>query len=411
MKISELTRRDILDELRMRNTQWYGRLDEVAFLSRLFELDALPSHDSRFKDMAGDIWQHRINNLDWDDWWVFDDGRLSLNTNDNAYLKFLCEMIHPVVRSDEEEVAALLGMFNRRLIHDGWKIIEKERISGKPVFIAVSTDANVPVQKAERIGSAFALSQLQKCDDKIAKGDFDGAISAARSLLESVFADIYHKTTGERMEKGGKLLDSYKVIRNLLNLSEDKYSNEAIKGILRSLTGIVGGLDELSNDMGDRHIRPVEPQRHHALLCVNSVKTLVNFLYDTIDYRFKGKENIFQQLLDVLDSDLRLLESEELRKHREVQKVYARTDPNIRALLKRNLIESYEIDSYRDSDIFFGALTILRDDLKPADIDAVYVAHKDNSQACGLGRFLKEMREFNPLLIPKATPSDTPKPS
>lgn len=402
MKISEITRRDIRDELRLRNTQWSGRLDEVEFLSRLYPLQSLPSGDSRFQDMAGDVYQHRINNLDWDEWWVFDDSRLRLDSDDETFLKFLCEMIHPVVRSDEEEVAALLGMFNRRLVHDGWKLIEKEKISGKPVFIAVSTDADIPVQRVERIGSAFAQSQLQKCDDKIAKGDYDGAISAARSLLESVFADIFHKTTGERVEKGGKLLDGYKDIKNLLNLSDDKYSNEAIKGILRSLSGLVSGLDELSNDMGDRHIRPVVPQRHHAQLCVNAGKTITNFLYDTLEYRFKGKENILQQLLDVLDSDLRKLPSDELRANKAVQKVYARTDPNIRALMKRTLIESYEISQYRHSDIFFAALTILRDDLKPADIDTVHKAHKDNPQACGLNQFLTEMREFNSNLVPKS---------
>lgn len=41
MKISEITRRDIRDELRLRNTQWSGRLDEVEFLSRLYPLQAL----------------------------------------------------------------------------------------------------------------------------------------------------------------------------------------------------------------------------------------------------------------------------------------------------------------------------------------------------------------------------------
>ena len=150
--------------------------------------------------MAGDIYQHRINNTDWDDWWVFTDTRLELD-NDEKYLSFLCEMIHPVVRSDTTEVAALLELFNRRLIHDGWKIIEKEKISGHPVFVAISNDADVQIQDTERIGNTYALSQLKKCDDKIGQGDYDGAISSSRSLLESVFADIFNKTTGETILK------------------------------------------------------------------------------------------------------------------------------------------------------------------------------------------------------------------
>jgi hypothetical protein len=37
---------------------------------------ALPSNDPRFNDAAGDIWQHRINNFDWDIDWVFYDSYL-----------------------------------------------------------------------------------------------------------------------------------------------------------------------------------------------------------------------------------------------------------------------------------------------------------------------------------------------
>jgi hypothetical protein len=42
-------------------------------LQRLYDLDALPSTDSRFKTAGRDIAQHRIANEDWDDEWVFSD--------------------------------------------------------------------------------------------------------------------------------------------------------------------------------------------------------------------------------------------------------------------------------------------------------------------------------------------------
>ena len=64
MKISELTRRDIFDAMKIENVMWHGRLEETEFLSRLYDLSALPSYDGRFKDAAGDIWQHRVNNND-----------------------------------------------------------------------------------------------------------------------------------------------------------------------------------------------------------------------------------------------------------------------------------------------------------------------------------------------------------
>lgn len=162
---------------------------------------------------------------------------------------------------------------------------------------------------------------------------------------------------------------------------------------------MVENIDNLSNEMGDRHIRPVTPQRHHAQLCVNAAKTLINFLYDTLEYRYAGKENIYQQLIGVLDSDIRLRPYEEMIAHRDVQKVFQRTDPNIRNLLKKNFIEEYDVDSYRDSDIFFSALEILRGELKAVDVKNVFEKHWNNDQACGMKNFLIKIDAFNPTLV------------
>ena len=63
MKISEITRRDILDALlvSVEGDQIYGRLEELEFLSRVWDLEAMPSTDARFDNAHGDIWQHTVN--------------------------------------------------------------------------------------------------------------------------------------------------------------------------------------------------------------------------------------------------------------------------------------------------------------------------------------------------------------
>jgi hypothetical protein len=137
MKISQIARRDIVDAIVVEQINWAGRLEEPEFLSRIFDLSALPSTDSRFKDAAGDIWQHRINNpLDWENDWVFYDHRFNLtNCDDDLYLRFLCETIHPVVRPDVTESQRLCQLYNSALINDGFEIVEKTRLSGRPVYI------------------------------------------------------------------------------------------------------------------------------------------------------------------------------------------------------------------------------------------------------------------------------------
>jgi len=134
--ISELTRRDIFDFIRT-NVNWAGRLSETEFLERLYPVSDLPSCDSRFENMAGDIWQHTVNNNDWDDDWVLTDPRLELESGpDEVLLAFLAEMLHPVVRPFSAEARRVLEAFNGYLEPDGWEIAERERVSGRPVFAA-----------------------------------------------------------------------------------------------------------------------------------------------------------------------------------------------------------------------------------------------------------------------------------
>lgn len=61
---SELTKRDVLDILdkafESGEFYYHERLDEIDFLSRIFNLDVLPSFDSRYPTMTGDIFQHTI---------------------------------------------------------------------------------------------------------------------------------------------------------------------------------------------------------------------------------------------------------------------------------------------------------------------------------------------------------------
>ncbi|MHB8563831.1 MAG: AbiJ-related protein, partial [Acidiferrobacteraceae bacterium] len=136
MKISQITRRDIIDSMVAENVNWNGRLEESEFLARLFELQNLPSTDGRFKDAAGDIWQHRVNNFDWDEDWVFYDQRFDLlGGDDEVFLRFLCETIHPVVRPDVTEAERICQLYNQFLQNDGFQLIERTRLSGKPVYV------------------------------------------------------------------------------------------------------------------------------------------------------------------------------------------------------------------------------------------------------------------------------------
>jgi hypothetical protein len=83
------------------------------------------------------IWQHRVHNNDWSNDWLFDDSRFDMMTGPaDTGLRFLCEMLHPVVRNDAEEVGSLRESINEFLRPDGVELYEASRISGRPVFAA-----------------------------------------------------------------------------------------------------------------------------------------------------------------------------------------------------------------------------------------------------------------------------------
>ena len=145
--ITEITRRDIFDlfthgiehdELWDASTHRYyywGRLQEIDFLSRLYDLKSLPSYDDRFPDAAGDIRQHTVNNDDFELGWVFTDERFQLLTGTDAtFLGFLCEVFHPAVRYEKGYWEEFLEAVNNLLRNDGYELYPAETISGRDVY-------------------------------------------------------------------------------------------------------------------------------------------------------------------------------------------------------------------------------------------------------------------------------------
>lgn len=120
----------------------YGRLSEIDFLSRIYNLEDMPSTDNRFSNARDDIWQHTVNNDDWDNFWYFSDSRFHLsNGNDDKYiLHFICEMLHPAVRNEQSQWREYLNKFNEILEPDGYCLNAVKNISGREVFEAQEID-------------------------------------------------------------------------------------------------------------------------------------------------------------------------------------------------------------------------------------------------------------------------------
>ena len=113
----------------------YGKLSEIDFLKRIYDLNSLPSYDNRFENAEGDIWQHTINNDDYEDGWIFEDERFKLlNGDDEVLLKFLCAVFHPAVRVENGYWKEFLDAVNGLLRNDGYELYPESKISGRDVY-------------------------------------------------------------------------------------------------------------------------------------------------------------------------------------------------------------------------------------------------------------------------------------
>lgn len=298
MEISEVTRRAIIDEIILSEEHWSGRLEEPDFLARVYSVQEMPSGDPRFDDAYHDIWQHRVNNpFDWGDDWVFTDSRFALlHGDDDTFLRFLVETIHPVVRPDAEKAAELADTYNRHLRADGYELAPVSAISGRPVFAARSTLVAPPSldyvrEVAGDVDASYISQQITRMQAAI-ETDPELAIGTAKELIETCCKSVL-SSRGLQVEERWDLPQLLKETAQELQLTphempETAPAAETIRRVLGSLGNIVSGLAELRNAYGTGHGRgPGGGELHprHARLAVGAASTLAAFLFETHEYR------------------------------------------------------------------------------------------------------------------------------
>lgn len=144
--------------------------------------------------------------------------------------------------------------------------------------------------RIETLSEEQIEDHIQKCIYKISTQDYSGAITNARSLLEAVCVkielDLSENPTGNNE---GDLIKLFNKVRILLNLDpSNKTLNQSLQEVLTGLIKIVNGLASMRNQISDAHGGArFKADKHHAKLAVNSAKTVINFLLDSIDYQTK----------------------------------------------------------------------------------------------------------------------------
>jgi len=117
--------------------------------------------------------------------------------------------------------------------------------------------------------------------------DPEGAITAARTLLETVCKFILDDNRAEYDDRGD-FPSLYKMVAKQLMLAPNQHTEKVFQQILRGCTMVIDGIGTMRNRLGDSHGKGKSsgiPATRHADLAVNLALSMASFLIATWEAR------------------------------------------------------------------------------------------------------------------------------
>jgi hypothetical protein len=162
-----------------------------------------------------------------------------------------------------------------------------ERIEGGGV-----TPADEGVSSTLKAFDADAVHQLWSKAMERRENDPEGAVTLARTLLESVCKHILDERA-IAYKNDADLPTLYKSTSKCLNIAPSQHTEDVFKQILGGCTAVVEGLGALRNRLSDAHGTgklSVKPAARHAELAVNLSGAVAQFLVATSEHTRKRSD-------------------------------------------------------------------------------------------------------------------------
>lgn len=153
----------------------------------------------------------------------------------------------------------------------------------------------IDTKELNRISFEYIHDQIKKCNNKIIEKDFEGSITNARTLIESICLFIIESKINNKHDYDGNLLKLYKKVSEILNLSPQTHETESLKQILSGIISIINGVSGLRNSHSDSHgsgplKKGYKIDQRHAVLTVNVAKTISEYLFLSFEKTNLDKE-------------------------------------------------------------------------------------------------------------------------
>lgn len=178
---------------------------------------------------------------------------------------------------------------NEILRYDGYEVVRDGNFYKVRELASGVIEIENHFTESEELSELVIEEQIQKCREKVEVGDYSGAITNARSLIEAVCVKIESELDPLNAQgNDGDLVKMFNRTRKLLHLDPSRRDiSDSLKQVLSGLSNIINGLAAMRNKMSDAHGVAYKPSRHHAKLAVNSAKTLADFLFDSMNYQIE----------------------------------------------------------------------------------------------------------------------------
>lgn len=176
----------------------------------------------------------------------------------------------------EEIYRKALDKINKIFFYDGYEL----HIYAHQIYIKL-LDKTYIIHDLFNISEEFILEEIDKCSKKINLCDYSGAITSARSLIESVLLFLYKEVYGEEIKYDGNLQNLFNLVQKQLRFAQPQSTNDLLRNLTEELVQIISAISSLRNKTGDAHghINNLEkPTRAQAVLIVNSAYSFAEFM-------------------------------------------------------------------------------------------------------------------------------------
>ncbi len=205
---TNITKRKILKFLKEQWSSVFWDLSEREFISMIYDVDKIPSYDSRYKSFNRDYHQHRVSNYDReDDRRLTDDRTWILHIQPETLVLLLETLVSPECRLDLVEIQTYKETINE-IINPDWYMLKIDNQTSWHNIYKISKISDNPLHIPE---NSFEFDKGTNYFDKI---------TYAKNLFRNHGSSEHEKKSA--IKELADILESLRWEFKQLNLSDDE---------------------------------------------------------------------------------------------------------------------------------------------------------------------------------------------